>query len=397
MINHSLLDSTNDRTDGLVMAGLPHLHRFSAWSFTESDMEVMTRFQTRTVSTVGTKESASTYRDCIAHLAYSVSRPLTNTNYRVSPNRTNVSHIQHPFLMHMVLSLTLMHDAHLATSHTSNLAISFQKSSLTHWNTATKLFNNLLSRPIPPSHRDAIWATGALLGTASMAYIESSSPEDAWPLKSPDPNDLNWLRLSEGKRAIWTLADPTRPESIFHHLGKSMNHRFQPAWITNPEFDSVPERLARLFGITRGDTPKSNVYYVPLLCVLNVEEMTLTQELVVPFLMFLIYMESEFRGLLERKDPRGMLLLLWWFRKVEGGDVWWMSRRAKIEGRAIEIWLDRWYGGEEGLIRMFEEVMDGDVGGKEINGGMEDAAGVLMGYPGWGMERVERVNAQVVM
>lgn len=288
--------------------------------------------------------------------------------------------------MHMVLSLTLLHDAHLAPHPPSSLL----SSSLSHWTTATTLFNALLSRPIPASHRDPIWATGALLGTASMAYLESASPLEAWPLKSPDPNDLNWLRLSEGKRAIWTLADPSRPESIFHHLGKSMSHLVQPGWLTAPDFATVPGRLARLFGITRGDTPQSNVYYVPLLCVLEMGEAPLTQEVVVPFLRFLIHMEPEFRALLERKDPRGMLLLRWWFRRVEGGDVWWMVRRARVEGRAIEIWLERWYGGEEGLMRMYEELRGEGRGEVGVEGEMEDAAGVLRGCPGWGMERVDR-------
>ncbi|KAL1595092.1 hypothetical protein SLS60_009779 [Paraconiothyrium brasiliense] len=299
---------------------------------------------------------------------------------------------QHPFLMHMVLSLTLLHDAHLCTTPSSNLTLSLQKAALTHWNTATTLFNALLSRPIAPSHRDAIWATGALLGTASMAYIESSDPHSAWPLKRPDPNDLNWLKLSEGKRAVWQIADPSRPESIFHALGKSMNHLQQPEWVLHPDLASVPERLARLFDIKAGDSVESNIYYLPLLCVQRTQALTLTQELVLPFIRFLLYMTPAFRGLLEVKDPRAMLLLLWWFRRVEGGnaDLWWMTRRAKIEGRAIEIWLERWYGGEEGLLRMFERVRGGAAGG-EVDfghgGGGEDPASVLRECPGWAKER----------
>ena len=295
--------------------------------------------------------------------------------------------------MHMVLSLTLLHDAHLITSPTSPLATTYQESALTHWNTATKLFNAVLSRAIPPSYRDAIWATGALLGTASMAYIESSRPEDAWPLKPPDPNDLSWLRLSEGKRAVWKIANPTRPESMFHQLGAIMSHRVRPAWLDDPNFDTVPDRWARLFDIQRGDTLASNVYYGPVLCVLSMTDLELTRESVFPFISFLLYMTPEFRGRLEVKDPRAMVLLLWWFRRVQGGgnDIWWMTRRARVEGRAIEIWLERWYGGEEGLMRMFETVRGG-AGGEllvESGGGVgvEDPAGVLMGCAGWGMAR----------
>ncbi|OAG11331.1 uncharacterized protein CC84DRAFT_1078493 [Paraphaeosphaeria sporulosa] len=343
VVHHSLSDTTDNRADGLIVK----------------------RFQTRTVSTIGSKEASSTYRGCISHLAFS-----------------------HPFLMHMVLSLTLLHDAHLSTSPSSDLATSFQNASLTHWNTATKLFNALLSRPIPPSHRDAIWATGALLGTASMAYIESSDPAHAWPLKPPDPNDLNWLKLAEGKRAIWQIADPSRPDSMFYQLGKHMNHTQRPDWVAQPDFSSVPPRLARLFDITEHDSVESNIYYLPLLCVQRTQALTLTHELVLPFIRFLLYMTPEFRALLELKDARALLLLLWWFRRVEAGhaDLWWMTRRAKIEGRAIEIWLERWYGGEEGLIEMFERVRGG-AGGEVLAGQwQEDPAVVLKGCTGWAKE-----------
>lgn len=388
MVHHSLRDTISG-TDGLVMAGLPHLHRNSVWAFSESDMEIVSRFQTRTVSTIGSKEASATYRGCITHLAFTVSQPPFLIPTHPSHHGVQLTIPQYPFLMHMVLSLTLLHDAHLTTSPTSNLALDFQKASLTHWNTATKLFNALLSRPIPPSYRDAIWATGALLGTASMAYIESSDPAHAWPLKAPDPNDLNWLKLSEGKRAVWQIADPTRPDSMFHSLGKNMNHLSRPDWVLHPDYSSVPPRLARLFDITPEDTVESNIYYLPLLCVQHTELLMLTHELILPFIRFLLYMTPEFRALLELKDPRALLLLLWWFRRVEGGqaDLWWMTRRAKIEGKAIEIWLERWYGGEEGLMQMFERVKGG-AGGRlegEILG--DDPAGVLKGCTGWARER----------
>ena len=57
--------------------------------------------------------------------------------------------------MHMLLSLTLMHDAELSLSHSPSLAAKQKHASLQHWNTATELFNRILAGPIPPSHRDA--------------------------------------------------------------------------------------------------------------------------------------------------------------------------------------------------------------------------------------------------
>jgi hypothetical protein len=73
IVNHSLFDTTRNPADSLNMADLPHLHRYSTWAFTEKDMETISRFQARTVSTIGSRQAASTYRNCITHLAFSVS------------------------------------------------------------------------------------------------------------------------------------------------------------------------------------------------------------------------------------------------------------------------------------------------------------------------------------
>jgi len=279
----------------------------------------------------------------------------------------------------MVLSLTMMHDAHLAASPDDCLATKCAHDSLMHWNTATKLFNIVLSKPIPTSYKDAIWATGALLGTASMAYMESADPEKAWPLKVPDPNDLDWLRLSEGKRAVWQIAEPARPESIFHHLGKLMSHADRPDWTTQPpDFAAIPPQHARLFDITPESTLGSNLYYLPLLILRRLRDTRITRDNLLAFLHFLLYMPTEFRNLLELKDPRAMLLLLWWFRKVQEGEhaLWWITRRARVEGRAIEIWLESFYGGEEGLMALYERVRGGgqESGTVSVGRGDQDAA-----------------------
>lgn len=262
---------------------------------------------------------------------------------------------QHPFLMHMILSLTLLHDAYLASPQLepNPRAANYQYASLQHWNIATKLFNQILSRPIPDSYRDAIWATGALLGAAVAAYVETTNAEEAWPLKPTDPNDLDWLKLSEGKKAIWHIAEPARYDSIFHSLAKDMSHFMFPQIARDTDLSLLPDQLKHLFGITPGSTIESNVYHLPLLILARLQHMTLNHDNVLNFLYFMGFMTPEFRVLLESKDPRALLLLLWWFRKLEVGEMWWLKRRAIVEGKAIEIWLEKGYGGEDGLIRLF--------------------------------------------
>ena len=255
--------------------------------------------------------------------------------------------------MHMVLSLTLMHDAYLAAFENEDVGAKYHHASLQHWNTATTLFNDVLSKPIPPSARDAIWATGALLGAASFAYVEASKAEEAWPLKPSEPTDLDWLKLSEGKKAIWQVANPTRPDSIFHDMAQKMNNVRTADWVDNPDLSFLPEHLKRLFAITPRSTPQNNVYYFPIVILSRLHGLRPNNDNIVEFLLFMAFIPPEFKKMLEIKDPRALLLLLWWFRKLESGNLWWAVKRAKLEGRAVKTWLQRYYGGGDGRVGVF--------------------------------------------
>ena len=256
--------------------------------------------------------------------------------------------------MHMVLSLTLMHDAHLAKESPARTA-THTRNALQHWNTATKLFNTVLSNPIRPAARDAIWATGALIGATVFAYVESPDPFASWPLKPSDPNDLDWLKLSEGKKAIWKVADPLRPDSIFHSMSKEYSFSDMPQWIEANDLSSLPTELLGIFDITPESTVLSNVYHLPVLILARLHDMMPTHDNVLNFLYFMGYMTATFRDLLEAKDHRALLLLGWWFKKLQDGELWWLTSRSRIEGEALRIWLERWYG-EGVLSELFETV-----------------------------------------
>jgi hypothetical protein len=247
-----------------------------------------------------------------------------------------------------------MHDAHLAKNSPA-VAATHTRNSLQHWSTATSLFNDVLSNPIRPAARDAIWATGALIGATVFAYVESTDPFAAWPLKPSDPNDLDWLKLGEGKKAIWKIADPLRPDSIFHNISKEHSFSDIPEWITANDLGRLPEEVLAVFDITPGSTVLNNVYHLPVLILSQLHDLTPTHDNVMKFLYFIGYMTAKFRDLLEAKDHRALLLLGWYFKKLQNGELWWMMKRSKVEGEALRIWLDRWYG-QGVLSELFERL-----------------------------------------
>ncbi|KAF2730759.1 hypothetical protein EJ04DRAFT_402405, partial [Polyplosphaeria fusca] len=280
------------------------------------DLVVLKRFQDRTVLTMGTRRTAPIYQNCMARLSF-----------------------QHPFLMHMVLCLTLLHDAHLSTHSATG---SMTQSALQHWNIATTLFSRTLARPIVPSERDSLWATAALFGCTAFAYVENSDSEMAWPLKPSDPHDLDWLKISEGKKAVWDLVDPTRPESIFHVVVHEHATLSVPKWVEENDISWLPENMRHVFGIGPDSNVQNNVYHLPALIISRLQSMQPDHDNVLNFLYFMGSMTPEYRNMVEMKDPRALLLLRWWFKRLEYGDIWWLKNRARVEGAAVQLYLERW-------------------------------------------------------
>lgn len=252
--------------------------------------------------------------------------------------------------MHMLLSITLMHDAHLTPSYPIH-----KHTSLQHWNIATQLFNTLLAGPISPHHRDPIWATGVIIGAASFWYLHSTNPANVWPLKPPEPDDLGWIKLGEGKRALWSIAEPTRGDSVFYQIlreKKGFGHA-RPEWIGRSDaWEVIPGCVRGNFGIDEMSTVEGNVYFLPLLMLSRIRNVRLTHDNVIHFLYVIAFITPEFIALLEDKDPRAVFVIGWWFKIMQDGELWWMVERARVEGRAIRVWLRRgdWEHGLAGLL-----------------------------------------------
>jgi hypothetical protein len=247
--------------------------------------------------------------------------------------------------MHMLLSLTLMHDADISSAYSASTAKHQKHQALQHWNTATKLFNNLLTKPICPSQRDAIWATGVIIGAASFWYTHSTTDvSQVWPLKPTEPDDLSWLRLGEGKKALWRISEPKRPDSMFYNILKFKDNygHAEPDWVRRPEAMAfLPPHIKRIFDVSETSTIENNVYLMPLLIISRLKNMRLSHANVISFLYVIAFVSQRFIALLEAKDTRAVFVIGWWFKLMSDGDLWWMVSRAVIEGCAIRIWLER--------------------------------------------------------
>ena len=297
----------------------------SSFQLDRQMLDRLGRFRSRTVFSVGDVDMAKLYSKEAVQLACSA-----------------------PYLMHIIQTLTAIHDRYLANAPVSTRYIA---DIYYHWSAGLSLFNKKLSSPIQDSDRDALWSAAAISGIVAFASIEATKPEDAWPLKPPDDSDLEWLRMSQGKSAVFTLTNPLRPNSLFHSILKKYYARagqHEPvhgisasvgAPLIGPTLEYLPWQFASLYEL---DTPNdSNVYYVMLLTLGKLMPLQCCRETIVKFLSFLGQVDPAYNNLLVVKDHRALLLLAYWYAKVCKTSAWWMDRRATIECQAICLYLER--------------------------------------------------------
>jgi hypothetical protein len=283
--------------------------KYGIMLFDVDEMARIYRFQTRTVKSIGNARGSLIFQKEILRMASC-----------------------HRFLMHFVLSVTACHDRFLMGPNISKPSAD----ETYHLSQAVKVFQEKLLGPIQDHDRDALFIAASLLGLLTFGSIEASTVEEAWPLKS---SDLNWLHLSDGKKSIWQMTDPSRNDSAWRQLTvnyvaettDTSGHGLQPT-----VFDHL---------MSEQDTSESapvNPYHQTVKQLTALLELECNDQTWVKFLAFMMHMEPAYKLLLESKDPWAMLMLSYWYTKVCCGQ-WWITRRAILEGLAICLYIERYY------------------------------------------------------
>ncbi|KAF7192636.1 hypothetical protein HII31_06042 [Pseudocercospora fuligena] len=295
-------------------------------------LDLLRKFYSRSVYTIGTADSVAIYRNVMTVMAAKFS-----------------------FLLHSVLRFTLMHDRFLydPIETKASTAESF------HAYHAAALFSKALAKPEHSNdEKDALWATCALLGASAFADIEATSAQESWPLKTPELTDLDWLKMSDGKKQVWKLVNPLRENSAFRPAidfeMKKSDAVYRRA--LDPTLDQLFPYVTKIYNL---DTPKIVGYPTdPYRTAASIIERLLpiepTYSTVMWFLSFIGHMDPEYRELLEANDPAAMVLLSWWYAKFIPYNAWWITRRALFECQAICLYLDEKLSADHELRRLLE-------------------------------------------
>jgi hypothetical protein len=283
---------------------------------TERDLERLRRFHDRTVLTIGTAQTVHIYRDSILMLGW-----------------------HHDYVTHIVFTITLMHDRYLSEDPWQPPTT---EETFHHYH-GTAMFNKMLSKPLEHSEKDAMWAAAALLGAITIAAVDAKTPEESWPLKEDDPNDLDWLRMSDGKKEVWRLANPMREDSIWRPALSYEFDKDPTPQARRPELDCLFPFLERLYNYDSASPNTEDPYHTATSIIVRLLPIQCTHSTILYFLAFIGHMEPHFKDMLHQKDDKALLLLAWWYAKMLDYPAWWHQRRAMLECKAICIYLGRRY------------------------------------------------------
>ncbi|EOO03807.1 putative transcription factor cys6 protein [Phaeoacremonium minimum UCRPA7] len=305
MINYSLRQSPTS-AQGVALV----------YQLDMDDMQLLDKFHSRTVLSIGTDKTRSLYQAESFRLA-----------------------CMHPFLMHLVLGFTIMHDRSLSPKTKRQT-----HSELYHWYYGTAIFNSKIPAPLTRSEKDAMWISSTILGAGSIGSIDATDAEECWPLKDRPSTEPDWLTMSEGKNEIYQLADLASSESGLKQLVDVCVDDFFSSTSKGAFLRYLPQELVEVLGLTDPSSYATSPYYVSADILSRLMPFEYTESTLLKFITFLSHMTPEFKNLFNARDPGALLLMAYWFAKACSYQLWWSWRRTVLECQAICLYLERNHG-----------------------------------------------------
>jgi len=254
--------------------------------------------------------------------------------------------------MHTALALTLMH------SRSDDLFSKQTAREAYHWYQGTSQYNIKLTDPyLTSSERDAIWLTAVMLGCTAIAHDDVMDPEQSWPLKSRSPTDLDWLKLSVGKKHVWIIADLSRPDSSLRHLfHNTATDQFVISTSDQEAFRALPTEMVQLCNLDSSSTPERNPYHAPAASVGRLIPVKSCQDNILKYFTFLGQMTPEYQQLLDARDPRAVVIMLWYQTLLGAGEdiQWYAKKRTVVETEAMIYYLERYCSHIPGMDKLLE-------------------------------------------
>ena len=101
---------------------------------------------------------------------------------------------------------------------------------------------------------------------------------------------------------------------------------------------SSPPFFCSVFGLSYNSTQADNPYHVAVSILAQIFYDNVDERTVYRFLSFVGQIDARYKCLLDKKEPRALLLLCYWYAKIAMSASWWQRKRSIVEGLFAFIW-----------------------------------------------------------
>lgn len=345
----------------ILPSALPIAGSTGNYVLRQNDKALVSRFVHNTILTFGPGEVDGHKSRCMM-LANAVRLPLllfSRGSHRITKKK-KLKPFQHKYLYHIYIGFAQLQDAHFNVVPGSPRPSDGATMALHMYHSAT-MFKQTLSELMPRKkrissmERDALWMGASMLATSCFANIDSLDPREVWPLRAPDMMDLDWLRMNQGKDIVWEIADLGRSDSVFNDFFVEMATTPLPSASSPIRPHALSPLFYTLFDISPSSTAEGNVYHGAVSYLSQVVDDEVSIYNGARLFIFPMEVGVGVKRLLRARDPRAMLLLVYWHSKLVEYPTWWVKFRCIVEGLAIAMHLRREHAEDmPDLIRLLE-------------------------------------------
>lgn len=254
------------------------------------------------------------------------------------------------YLIHAFKTMAYLHDNDLALDSGRQLSAESRASLAYHWYHAITLYKEKLAKldTLSGTELQGLWISCSFINGASVVFLESHDPYCVWPLH-PDPaNDLGWVTLNIAKRMLWRFCHPNQVAETGLDTRDAMN--FERRLIKGV----LPQSMLDWLGIDADSTVENNTFYGPAALLSHLIPETDPQAPIFRFVTRNGALPETFRDLLEQKDPRALMLVLFCYAKTCVDKRWSVFRRARVTGRSILLFLQIFHGDDATVQSLLE-------------------------------------------
>ncbi|PGH17693.1 hypothetical protein AJ80_04701 [Polytolypa hystricis UAMH7299] len=237
-------------------------------------------------------------------------------------------------LMHGLIAVSIAHLRNLNPSHNSGVY-----SELYHWQRALSGFQHELQSPITRENADSMVSTCMVL--TILAYISDETSIDGSWVFGP-AQTTNWLYTRAGLDGVLPSYDEDgRRSNIWAPVledGDDFRGTFSDE---RPGIEDIPPAFVELCDLTPTSDVTNNPYQLPLRTLSALLKLEHSSATFGKLVVFVGRVDGEYCDLLQRHDPRALLILSYWFAMMCAVDQWWVHARVHSECARICRFLER--------------------------------------------------------